>query len=68
VPAISHRPTSATPSAFFTITTQTTSSTGPVSLPWVTTTADNGARTLTVTVRDATGNTGSNSVPVAVGN
>jgi hypothetical protein len=48
--------------------TQTTSSTGPVSLPWVTTAADNGNRTLTVTVRDATGNTGTASRTVRIAN
>jgi hypothetical protein len=51
-----------------TVATQTTSSTGPVSLPWVTTVADNGARTLTVTARDAGGHSGTSSVPVTVGN
>jgi hypothetical protein len=51
-----------------TVATQTTGSRGPVSLPWVTTTADNGVRTLTVTTRDATGNTASRSVSVTVAN
>lgn len=51
-----------------TVATQTTSSTGPVSLPWVTTTADNGMRTLSVTTRDAGGNTGTSSVAVTVAN
>jgi hypothetical protein len=51
-----------------TVATQTTSSTGPVSLAWVTTTADNGARTLIVTARDAGGHTGSGTVPVTVRN
>jgi hypothetical protein len=51
-----------------TVATQTTSSTGPVSLPWATSAADNGSRTLTVTARDATGNTGTGSVTVTIAN
>jgi hypothetical protein len=33
-----------------TLKSMTTTSSGPVSIPWVTTTADNGRRTVTVTV------------------
>jgi hypothetical protein len=39
-----------------------------VTLPWVTTNTPNGARTLVVTVRDATGATGTASVAVTVQN
>jgi len=45
-----------------------TSSSQPASLPWVTSTADNGARTVTVTVRDSSGNTGTGSITVNVAN
>ena len=38
-----------------TVASTTTASAGPVSLPWSTGPADNGARTATVTVRDAAG-------------
>jgi hypothetical protein len=48
--------------------TQTTSSTGPVSIPWDTTRVPQGTQTLTASVRDATGNTGSSSVTVTVQN
>jgi hypothetical protein len=51
-----------------TVGTSTVSSTGPVTLPWSTTTAANGNHTITATVRDATGNTGSTSVTVRVAN
>jgi Beta-propeller repeat len=44
-----------------------TTSTGPVSIPWVTTSADNGARTPSVTVTDGTA-TGKASVSVTVAN
>ena len=50
------------------VATQTTPSTGPVSLPWVTVGTPNGAQTLSVTVRDATGNTGTAAVTVTVAN
>jgi hypothetical protein len=50
------------------VAAENTGSTGPVSLPWTSTAADNGARTLTVTVRDATGNSGTGSISVTVGN
>ena len=39
-----------------------------VTLPWTTTGAANGSHTLSATVRDATGNTGSTSITVTVGN
>jgi hypothetical protein len=41
-----------------TITTNAATTNGPVSLAWPTSTADNGARTATVTVRDSAGGTG----------
>ena len=50
------------------VATQTTPSTGPVSLPWSTTGTPNGAQTLSVTARDATGNTGMASITVTVAN
>src|SRR5207248_1171751 len=51
-----------------TLATTTTTSSGPVSIPWSTTTGDNGARTPTVGVRDSTGATGTGSVNVTVAN
>ena len=48
--------------------TQTTGSTGPVSIPWDTTTVANGTQSLTATVRDATGNTGSTTNVITVQN
>ena len=51
-----------------TVGTQTVTTTGPVTIPWVTTTSGNGSHTLTGTVRDATGNTGSISTIVTVAN
>ena len=48
--------------------TQTTSSRGPVTLPWDTRSVINGAHTLTGTVRDANGNTGTTSISVIVKN
>jgi hypothetical protein len=53
--------------------TATTSSRGPVTLPWPTRPAGappipNGTHTLTGTVRDATGNTGTTSITVIVNN
>jgi hypothetical protein len=48
--------------------TQTTSSRGPVTLPWDTRSFANGAHTLTATVRDAAGNTGTTSISVIVKN
>ena len=47
---------------------QTTSARGPVSIPWTTTGLSNGSHTVTATVRDAAGNTGSSSVSVTVRN
>lgn len=47
---------------------QTTSARGPVSIAWNTTAAANGAHTLTATVRDAAGHTGSVSITVIVRN
>jgi len=51
-----------------TLATTTTTSSGPVSIPWSTTTGDNGPRTPTVGVRDSTGATGSASINVTVAN
>ncbi|PYM84417.1 MAG: hypothetical protein DME13_12865, partial [Candidatus Rokuibacteriota bacterium] len=48
--------------------TQTTSSRGPVTLPWDTRSVINGTHTLTATVRDAQGNTGTASITVIVRN
>jgi hypothetical protein len=50
------------------VATQVTSSRGPVSLPWVTTTIPNGTTSLTATVRDAAGNTGTVTINVTVRN
>ena len=50
------------------VASQVTSSRGPVSLPWVTTSGPNGPVTLQGTVKDATGNTGATSVTVTVAN
>jgi hypothetical protein len=50
------------------ITTRTTTVRGPVSIPWVTQGLTNGTHTLTGTVRDATGNTGTMSITVIVNN
>jgi hypothetical protein len=50
---------------------ETTSSRGPVTIPWFTVNnpdALNGTHTLTATVRDATGNTGTTSITVIVKN
>ncbi len=51
-----------------TVATQTTSSTGPVSLPWVTTGTPNGTQSVRVSARDASGNTGTATVTVTVAN
>jgi hypothetical protein len=51
-----------------TVGTTTTSSTGPVSIPWNSASVGNGSRVLTATVRDAAGKTGNASVTVTVGN
>ncbi len=50
------------------LSTVTTSSTGPVSIPWVSTGTPNGTQTLRATIRDATGNAGAASVSVTVSN
>jgi len=51
-----------------TVGTSTLAAAGPVSIPWVTNTSTNGSHTIKVTVRDATGNTGSTSATVTVAN
>ncbi|OLC59350.1 MAG: hypothetical protein AUH76_14840 [Candidatus Rokubacteria bacterium 13_1_40CM_4_67_11] len=51
-----------------TVATSTTSSTGPVSMPWSTFAAADGPQTLTASARDATGNTGAASIPITVAN
>ena len=48
--------------------TQTTSTQGPVTLPWDSRSVANGSHTLTGTVRDATGNSGTVSITVIVSN
>jgi hypothetical protein len=50
------------------VATTTTSSTGPVTLPWATASTPDGTQTLTASARDATGNTGAASIPVTVAN
>lgn len=50
------------------IATRTTTARGPVSIPWPTTALPNGTHTLTGTVRDATGNTGTTTMTVIVSN
>jgi hypothetical protein len=47
---------------------QVTSSRGPVSIPWITTGATNGATSLTATVRDAAGNIGTTTIGVTIRN
>jgi hypothetical protein len=51
-----------------TIGSQTTSARGPVAMPWSTRSVANGTHTLTATVRDATGKTGSTTMSVRVQN
>jgi len=51
-----------------TVGTSTLAAAGPVSIPWVTNASTNGSHTIKVTVRDATGNTGSTSATVTVAN
>jgi hypothetical protein len=51
-----------------TVSTVNSTSSGPVSLPWNTTTTPNGPQTLTVTVRDSAGAAGSSEVRVTVSN
>src|SRR5207237_605169 len=43
-------------------------SNGPISMPWITTSTPNGPATLTVSVRDASHNTGAGSIQVTVQN
>jgi len=50
------------------ITSTTTTSNGPISLPWTTTAADNGSRTATIMVRDSANATGRASVTLTVAN
>jgi hypothetical protein len=50
------------------VATQVTPSRGPVALPWATTSTANGTATLSATVRDATGKTGTASISVRVAN
>lgn len=50
------------------VASQTTTARGPVSIPWPTTALPNGTHTLTGTVRDATGNTGTTSITVILNN
>jgi len=50
------------------IATRTATVRGPVSIPWVTQGLANGTHTLTGTVRDGTGNTGTTSITVIVNN
>jgi hypothetical protein len=51
-----------------TVGTQTIAARGPVTIPWNTRTTVNGTRTLTATVRDATGKTAHATVSVVVKN
>ncbi len=51
-----------------TVGTYTTAEQGPVTIPWTTTSKANGNHTVTASVRDATGKTGSTSISVAVRN
>jgi hypothetical protein len=46
----------------------TTSSRGPVSIPWNTKLVSNGTRTLTATARDRDGKTGTASIAIVVRN
>jgi galactose oxidase-like protein/glyoxal oxidase-like protein/PKD domain-containing protein/Big-like domain-containing protein len=51
-----------------TVASTSDASSGPVSLPWITTSSPNGATTLTATVSDGAGNSGFRSIPVTVQN
>jgi len=51
-----------------TVATTTTSSTGPVSMPWTTSAVADGPQTLTASARDASGNTGAASIAINVAN
>ena len=50
------------------IGTETTAARGPVTLPWATAASGNGSHTVTATVRDATGKTGTATLAVTVRN
>ncbi|HEV8583703.1 MAG TPA: Ig-like domain-containing protein, partial [Methylomirabilota bacterium] len=50
------------------VATTNDTSNGPISMPWLTTGTPDGPTTLTASVRDATGNTGAQSMPVTVAN
>jgi hypothetical protein len=51
-----------------TIGSQTTAARGPITIPWTTSSVANGTHTVTATVRDASGKTGTTSVNVTVRN
>ena len=51
-----------------TVATTTSSSTGPVSIPWSTGAVADGTQTLTASARDASGNTGAASITITVAN
>jgi hypothetical protein len=51
-----------------TVGTTSSSSTGPVSIPWSTASVPDGAQTLTASARDASGNTGAASIAITVAN
>src|SRR5438034_156986 len=50
------------------VATTNDTSNGPISMPWITTSTPNGPTTLTVSVRDASNNTGAGSIQVTVQN
>ncbi len=51
-----------------TVATTNDTSNGPISMPWITTGTPDGPITLTASVRDASNNTGTGSIPVTVQN
>src|SRR6267143_169041 len=51
-----------------TVATTNDTSNGPISMPWITTGTPDGPTTLTASVRDASSNTGTGSIPVTVQN
>src|SRR5204863_387262 len=51
-----------------TVATTNDTSNGPISMPWITTGTPDGPTTLTASVRDASNNTGTGSIPVTVQN
>ncbi|HEY3101881.1 MAG TPA: Ig-like domain-containing protein [Methylomirabilota bacterium] len=51
-----------------TVATTNDTSSGPISMPWITTSTANGPTTVTVSVRDASNNTGTGSIQVNVQN